>query len=281
MDKDAQRHFAAGWLLGDDISGGGTTVLNGLCQKIVNESHTIGDIFDDGTYKITMVATKDLASELHTDIYGGGGVQSVFMKNPGYSNNYMSATAFVTLIYYMFICKKNDIPICVCAGHRMIEFNGPSSRQLEITTYNGVKYFYDKVYRTIDWNNDPIHLTVTDVGFLKTGNTWAGQLNFTITGTVDVIRHINRLDSTGKPIINAVETIQMSPYNDFSPSSGREFSMFLTGRVIPNYDLQTDTAMEIGNLIKAVNIDKGYFTGYNPTRYISETGQILDHIPTY
>lgn len=278
MDKDAQRHFAAGWLLGDDISGGGTTVLNGLCQKIVNESHTIGDIFDDGTYKITMVATKDLASELYIQNTG----QTAYMKQPVSVTNYMSATAFVTIIYYMFICKKNDIPICVCAGHRMIEVNGPSSRQLEITTYNGVKYFYDKVYRTIDWNNDPIHLTVTDVGFLKTGNnSWIGQLHFTITGTVDVIRHINRLDSTGKPIIYMVDTEQMSPTNSFSPSSGREFSMFLVGRVIPNYDLQTDTAIEIGNLIKAVNISKGYFTGYNPTRYISETGQILDHIPTY
>lgn len=277
MDKDAQRHFAAGWLLGDDISGGGTTVLNGLCQKIVNESHTIGDIFDDGTYKITMVATKDLASELYTQNTG----QTAYMKSPTAGNNYMPAIAFTTIIYYMFICKKNDIPICVCAGHRMIEVNVPSSRQLETTTYNGVAYYYDKVYRTFDWNNNPTHLTVTDIEFLKTGNVWIGQLNFTITGTVDVIVHVNRLDSTGKPIIYAVRTEQMSPVNSFSPSSGREFSMFLAGRVIPNYDLQTDTAMEIGNLIKAVNISKGYFTGYTPTRYISETGQILDHIPTY
>jgi hypothetical protein len=276
--SEFEEGLATGLLLGDG-GGGGTTVLNGLCQKIVNESHTIGDIFNDGTYKITMVATKDLASELHTQ---NSGIQSVFMKSPSSGDNYMSATAFVTIIYYMFICKKNDIPICVCAGHRMLMVNGPSSRYLETTTYNGVTYFYDRIYYTVDWNNDPIHLIVTDVEFPKTGNTWIGQLNFTITGTIDVIHHSNRLDSTGKPIIYTVETRQMSPaYDSFSPSSGREFSMFLTGRVIPNYDLQTDTAMEIGNLIKAVNIDKGYFTRYDPTRYISETGQILDHIPTY
>ena len=135
MDKDAQRHFAAGWLLGDDISGGGPTPPtptpvygDSVLEEILSNSFVIGTVCTYGAFRVELRLWQSSGmytggfsmhyrhgtvspsssypdidnSGMHTPCYNFGGGIAVFIvfKNstPIYANTWQGARSGSSII---------------------------------------------------------------------------------------------------------------------------------------------------------------------------------------